>query len=272
MPHAGPRGVTGVRQRPAVPRIRGNRGGWVAPGQHVILQQWSRKRAIVALIGKGGVKPVSGGSVWEEIERDAPKNAKWDSQATANISEHKGRHNKRLSVSIVLDGWIQQQSAPQRVRHAGLRPVPRITLYQEANIELLEQWWDEGRPLRIVGPVPRTHVRRKWGIDDIAYDDDPTVIRDRGRGRRIRQAMTLTLIELAAAQGAIQLPKKGKASPKSTESYLVRAGDDLWSIAAKTLAEPARWPEIAALNEGMRGTHLDARRYPPGSTITVPKQ
>lgn len=67
-----------------------------------------------------------------------------------------------------------------------------------------------------------------------------------------------------------KLPRAG-AEPKSTREYVVVEGDDLRVIAQKTLGVATRWADVAAVNDGMRGIALNARRYPPGTTILVPK-
>lgn len=57
------------------------------------------------------------------------------------------------------------------------------------------------------------------------------------------------------------------AQPVSGErGYVVRAGDELWSVAERQLGAGERWREIAALNPGMDETTT----LTPGSTITLP--
>lgn len=50
-------------------------------------------------------------------------------------------------------------------------------------------------------------------------------------------------------------------------SYTVKRGDSLWKIAAATLCDGDRYPEIVAANSDMLG---DAMMIHPGDTLTIP--
>lgn len=65
----------------------------------------------------------------------------------------------------------------------------------------------------------------------------------------------------AAAPAAVPVSKAGP-------SYVVRAGDDLWSIAERTLGDGRNWRSIAELNPGL-GDPLSELRV--GTTLTLPK-
>ncbi|MEU0962616.1 BTAD domain-containing putative transcriptional regulator [Micromonospora aurantiaca] len=93
-------------------------------------------------------------------------------------------------------------------------------------------------------------------------------------------AVTVTSDELAAAGHATASPVSHRpaashqpAAPPST--YTVRRGDSLCGIAARTLGDADRWPEIFALNRGARFPHVGgALRNPdliyPGWVLRLP--
>lgn len=61
----------------------------------------------------------------------------------------------------------------------------------------------------------------------------------------------------------IKIPAAGGAAPQS-KTYTVKKGDSLWSIAAATLGNGARWTEIQKLN-GLTGTTIH-----PGQVLKIP--
>ncbi|MEW6072150.1 MAG: LysM domain-containing protein [Planctomycetota bacterium] len=69
----------------------------------------------------------------------------------------------------------------------------------------------------------------------------------------------------AAAPPAPASPPAAAAAPAEGATWTVREGDRLWTIAARTLGDGARWPEIAALNPG-----LDVGRLYRGQVLRLP--
>jgi nucleoid-associated protein YgaU len=92
-------------------------------------------------------------------------------------------------------------------------------------------------------------------------------IRDRASGARLRQEVTLKLLEYREEQAIAQLPR-AKATAKSSQKYKVKKGDNLKKIATKLLGKSSRWPQIVKANKGMRGWKLGAKWV--GKTIVVP--
>lgn len=85
-------------------------------------------------------------------------------------------------------------------------------VWMEANIKRLESLAlrqpgdDAPRALRIYGPVP--HANRRWVIQSMEWGD---AIRDQHTGRRIRQQVTVHLVEFHHPQDLVTLPR-GRAS------------------------------------------------------------
>jgi hypothetical protein len=230
---------TGVLPRPSVPPILGVRAGWLWPGHHVIVQSWEGQLALVALIGPDGVKPIGTGAEWEVLAR--PRNV--------GITEWQGRHNKRLEADLIIEGWVTRDGGG---------------LWIEDHIQVLETMCDTPMTVRLVGPVP--HWGRQWAIEQVVYGEE---LRDIVTGRRMRQRLTLHLVEYVQPEDLAKLPRAA-ATPAQTRQYTIVKGDDLQKIAQKTLGKAARWKEIEKLNPPMRGIKLDAKKFPTGKKIKVP--
>jgi LysM repeat protein len=230
-----PRGVTGVRSEPSVPRILGARAGWLIPSHHAIIQSWEGRYAVVALLQDQGAHPAATGAEWDVIARPQKQ----------GVTEWKGNRNRELELRLMLDRWIGGGEI-------------------EAQIEALEAMARTPLTVRVVGPIPYWGVR--WAIQTIDYGD---YLRDAGTGRRVRQDFTLHLLEYVQPDELAKIPR-AKAAPKPTRTYTIVKGDDLSKIANKTLHKASRWPEIVKLNAGMRGVKLNPQKFKVGSKIKVP--
>ena len=120
-------------------------------------------------------------------------------------------------------------------------------------------------PLRIYGAVPRPGL--KWVITGIDYTTTPAVLRKFSSGERLRQDVTVHLMEYRDETTLVALPR-ATATPAPPSKYKVKRGDDLKKIAARRLGKSSRWPDIAKLNKGLRGPKLAASWI--GKTIKVP--
>jgi LysM domain len=230
---------TGVLPEPSVPPIIGIRAGWLWPGHHVIVQSWEGKLAVVCLIGPDGVKPADSAADWEVIDRPrAP-----------GITEWQGRHNKRLELDLIIDGWVTRAGGG---------------LWIEDHIATLEEMLDTPLTCRLVGPIPFWGLR--YAITSLDYGEE---MRDIVTGRRMRQRLTMHVVEYIQPEDLEKLPRAG-AEPAQTRQYTIVKGDDLQKIAQKTLGKAARWQEIEKLNPPMRGIKLDAKQFPAGKKIKVP--
>lgn len=230
---------TGVLPAPSVPPILGVRAGWLWPGHHVIIQSWEGKLSLVALIEGNGARPTDSGADWEVLDR--PR--------AAGITEWQGRHNKRLELPIIIEGWVTRDGGG---------------LWIEDHVATLEEMLDTPLTIRVVGPIPFWGLR--WAITAIDYGD---CLRDIVTGRRMRQHLVLHLVEYIQPEDLEKLPRAA-ATPAQTRQYTIVKGDDLQKIAQKTLGKAARWQEIEKLNPPMRGIKLDAKQFPAGKKIKVP--
>ncbi|HML50693.1 MAG TPA: LysM peptidoglycan-binding domain-containing protein [Propionicimonas sp.] len=70
-----------------------------------------------------------------------------------------------------------------------------------------------------------------------------------------------------AAEAAIDDAPTEDSLPTTTDSYTVRAGDDLWSIAEHTLGDGRQWRAIAAVNPGLTDPLSELRE---GTSLRLP--
>lgn len=239
-PRNPPRPLNGFYpKRPSIPHFApgSGRGGWLLGSPYVMVQSWNEPLSVTALLDDEGGKEEVTGSEWQTIER--PGNI--------GLTERSHRRNKELALNIIVEGWVTR---------------PGGGLHIEGMLATLEGFADAGTTVRVIGAVP--YWGRRWAITDISYAE---TIRDRVTGKRMRQHMTLNLLEYVEAAGLLGLSKPEGAT---TRIYRIARGDDLQKIAAKRLGKASRWREIVALNEGMRAVKLTASLFPVGTRIRIP--
>ena len=127
-------------------------------------------------------------------------------------------------------------------------------------------------PVQRANPAPRRRMGRVWRplaaaaaviLVALTFALVP-------RGDRLTQA-PLAAIPLAPR---VVAPAPRAAAGPSATTYLVRAGDTLWSIAERALGDPFRWREIWRANAGGRMTDrarfIDPDRIRPGWILRMP--
>ena len=112
-----------------------------------------------------------------------------------------------------------------------------------------------------------------WRITQLTFSHE--VRQAGGTGIVTRSTANVTVTAAGPAVGVGPLsggyappappPPPVAAPAPSTRTYVFKAGDTLWTLAATMLGNPLRWPEIAALS-GI----TDPRTIPIGFVATVP--
>lgn len=226
--------------RPIPPHRRGP--GKLTGGYHVILQAWTVNLKLTALLGPNGGRITGGlGGNWTAV--DVPRGAP--------LTTWTGRSLLAMDLDLWLEGYSQHRRS---VEH---------------DIHLLEQLaqtlpgGDTPPSLRIFGAVPWPRLR--WVITGVDYGD---VIRRKHDGQRLRQLVTVHLLEYRDPNAAFAHLPRAEATAKPPRKYKVKHGDDLKKIAAALLGKSARWEDIDKLNTGLRGWRIPAKWV--GKTIKVP--
>jgi len=233
--------------------------------------------ALVARLSEQRPDVSAGYGGWTEIARPQRK----------SLAIWQGRPAWRMTLGILLD-HVKARTGPGP-------PVAEMSSAETA-ISLLEKM---ALPLSSsVGPPTITleargghvpHTEKVWVIDTLQWQDGAVA---NSKGNRVRQGATLglmewvglTLVHSSPAQVKRDLnrahhPKRGAASKRHTaqakkpqlgtvardDSTGFGLGEDLMTIAAAELGDPARWVEIAQLN-GIR----DPRSIAPGQVLRLP--
>lgn len=182
--------------------------GALIGGFWCVLQAWPIANLYsFALLGPEGMRITEGYGAWE-VE-SVPRNV--------GITEWQGRRNYKATLDLLFDGWIQHPLRPNLpASFVGVPPLPppgsvayaTTGLWLEAAIKTLEALAVVGRDMttppsvRIYGAVP--HPELRWVIDQLEWGDD---IRDVITGRRMRQQVTVHLLEYNQPDALKKLPR-----------------------------------------------------------------
>jgi hypothetical protein len=193
--------------------------GELIGGFWVVLQAWHIANLYAfGMLGPEGARVTDGYGNWNvtEVAR------------SVGITEWTGRRNYEMSLDLLLDGWVsrlQRPTLPQAfvgrppLPAPGAREYRSVGLWLEATCATVEalattpRGMDTPPSLRIYGAVPHPEVR--WVIQTLEWGD---VIRDVITGRRLRQQVTLHLVEYNQPTDLQRLPR-GKADKARSSAY-----------------------------------------------------
>jgi len=215
--------------------------GHLAGGHSIAIYALTRPTHVTAQLAEAGAKLTAGFGKWEEISvpRGQP------------FTQWIGGTLKTMDIELLLDGWHTQKSVERTI--AELEQLATVAGAQPPSGEPITP-----SPVRIIGAVP--HAELTWVIAGIDFGDQ---LRDLATGARLRQALTLHLMEYVAETTVGAL-----AAAAAPRKYKVKHGDDLRKLAARFLGRSSRWPEIVKLNKGLRGWKLASKMI--GKTILIP--
>lgn len=189
--------IPGAQQRP----------GELVGGFWVVMQSWPvANRFTLALLGPEGARITNQGGQWNTLA--VPRGV--------GITEYTGRRNFEMTVDLLYDGWlihplrpdpppafIGRPNLPLGVAHS---PGRGLWIEQAlANLEdLTEVAAGDVTPpsVRIYGAVP--HAELRWVIQALEWGD---TIRDKVTGRRMRQQVTVNLLEYNQPTDLQKLPR-----------------------------------------------------------------
>jgi hypothetical protein len=185
--------------------------GELVGGVWVVLQAWPIANLYsVGLLGPEGARVTEGYGDWTVIPV----------RRNVGITEWAGRRNYAMTLDLLYDGWIQHPMRPSLPGSFIGRPYlppgrpdfsPGVGLWLEGIIAGLEALATPGvdmvtpPSLRIYGAVPHPEIR--WVIQNLDWGDS---IRDIVTGRRMRQQVTVSLVEYYQPTELQKLPR-GKA-------------------------------------------------------------
>lgn len=165
-----------------------------------------------------------------------------------------GSNPMQLTIPILLDGYRQGRSIEPAI----------------ADLERMAAQGG-GEPLEVTidctGSIVPHHDEHKWLITGLDFGDAISS----SRGRRLRQAITVTVTAAVDAKTEKSIAKRNKGSGSHARRYRVKAGDTLRSIARKVLGDPDRWVDIRRLNNIADPRIVGKPGKKPGATGTILK-
>lgn len=181
-------------------------------------------QSVTASAGVGG---------WEEVPHPyRPSTTRWTTLPL-----------RQLEVALLLDGWRQQASVEESCRILDAYARPQANTNTPPVLAFL---WG-------------SYAAFRWVIQDLSWGEE---LRD-PQGRRLRQQVTVSLLEYRDDEVTVSDPRKRAAAPSppkgtgrpstaqpvpSGRTYTVKQGDTLGRIASRELGRSSRWSEIAKLN------------------------
>jgi LysM domain len=246
--------ITGVELHPheqnslrAIPAS--HRGpGKLTGGNQITLQAWSVQLTVSGMLGPNGLQITGGYGNWQQVS--VPRNRA--------ITLWQGQDLLTADLDLLFDAWHTYNMA---------RPLRRSV---EGQCATLEKMATRGPgmltppSIRTYGASPRPGMR--WVISGLSWGD---VIRDPKAGVRMRQAVTVHLMQYLQETDVIAQPR-GAATSRAPTKYKVKAGDNLKTIATRMLGKSSGWQQIAKANPPLRGWELPKSYV--GRTIKVPPQ
>lgn len=226
--------------------------------RHIRISQVRPKGPAITVLAGDGVATPSGDGGWQSTARPRRK----------GFVEFVGTSLIAMDVPIVLDGWSDSN------RGRSVEPDLRVL---ESMLRKRQGAYDEPPVITIEGAtVP--HRQLNWVIATLTYGD---MIRRESDGARVRQNLTLSVIEYVAPDvlgSKPSAPKRAKERNKgggkkasgeswsaSSRSVTARHGDTLQKIAVRAYGDRSRWHDIAHLN-GIR----DPKALKVGQRVFLP--
>jgi nucleoid-associated protein YgaU len=193
---------------------------------------------ISVTMGGAPATPVAGFAGWEDIERAEGK-ALTDRASVAPFEQE---------VPVFLDGYRKDNSVQGQLA------------------EILKLGGEDGQPFRAFGPIHRPGIRFVFGgepdFGDAIRDDD---------GRLLRQELTLKLKEYVPPAQIHRKRKRRRLRRgvatymPGNSTYVVAAGENLYTITGKLYGDPSRWREIGRKN----GIRDPFRTLPAGRVLKL---
>ena len=182
------------------------KGGALLGGFWVVMQAWPIANLwTVALLGPEGAKMTDGFGSWEvaPVPRDV------------GITEWTGRKNYTMDVDLLYDGFsthplrpsmpasfIGAPRLPTGIRFGDYRVPVEGMVQSLEKLALRLPGEDAPHSVRVFGAVPHPEVR--WVIQGLDFGD---AIRDKVSGRRLRQQVTVHLLEYNQPGDLKKLPR-----------------------------------------------------------------
>lgn len=179
-------------------------------------------------------------------------------------------------VNVIKDRKLTQYSFesffPVVGNHTHLLAT-NLVLEPMRYVEYIENWMNSKRPIRFIFTGSTFDINIPASIESFTWREVAGSVGD------IEYSITLKKYVFYAAQRVVvresgvqgvSVTKEQEARPNDRippQTYTLRAGDTLWSVAKSQLGDGSRWGEIQRLN-GI--TDAEIRRLPIGKVLKLP--
>jgi len=207
----------------------------IPPG-HVRFQSDNLGMFLDVLLNTAGGQVTGGGPRHDVSER----------AGRVGVAEYKGHDPLTMSVSIILDGYVQ-----------GVSIEPQLAVLRAMSERLPNAV--RMPVIKLQGPVP--YADRKWLVDGAwGWDDSPTPIQRHFVGP-VRQALTINLIEKVPdrllRESISQSKRTGNGKGSKAKTHTVKAGeDDFGDVSKHEYGNRERAVDIARANSMALGAKL----------------
>lgn len=204
---------------------------------HVAFHTAQPKLYVVAMLNGEAPRLSGGKGGWEETARN---------RRTA-VSEWRGHGLQRLSVPVMLDGWIDRRSVSKGVADLDRMGVkPRNAMHPPI--------------VRVSGAMRGTDLQ--WVVEDIAWEEE---LRDDASGVILRAAGVVTLMQYLPGMVLATARKPGK--PVFQARHTARQGDTLRTISMLFYGNVNGWTRIRNANPKLKSAKALIAK---GTTVVIP--
>lgn len=170
------------------------------------------------------------------------------------FAEWTGTALRRMALPLVLEGWPEDDQEPF---------IANLLRWCEASPQ------SGGQPpqVKVAGDGVPCAPEDVWVVETLEFGD---VVARRADGHRVRQSLTLGLMEFEAPTIALTrsaAARAAAAAAPAARTVTARQGDTMSKIAARELGKAARWTEIRDLNDDLR---TPSRVIKAGTRVKVP--
>jgi hypothetical protein len=187
----------------------------------VLIVSTDNKFSVLALLGQTANHVTDGYGGWTVNNR--PRKVGYTS--------YTGRNPFQLSLGIMVDGFETGDSIEPRMRQLTWMALPIPG--------------DQPRTVKIYGAIPYPNTG-SWVINGID-EGDATIWHESG-AYRLRQDLTLTMLEYVKADSLDLVQARAQLSPSTRQPYVIKKGDTFNGIAALYLGDPTKGNALARAN------------------------
>jgi Uncharacterized protein containing LysM domain len=194
---------------------------------------------VTALLGQTPAQITEGFGGWSVVDR--PRRT--------GMTQWKGKTPFQMTLPLMLDGWIDAISQESNIRQLIWMSLPNKN--------------GDPAPINVYGALPFPSGG-KWVINALEWGDSVIWSTD-AKPVRLRQDVTLTLIQFVAPDQVELLNSNTGLAPVFKGPYTVKAGDNLRSIAMHFYGDYNQWQKIADAN-GLRDSKIPKSK----KTLIIP--